>query len=89
MSEKPFNNRDAWIKPEHYEVDKARGYSLYVLHEKDEHTLMVFAACFKPGRVTPVHDHGTWAVVAGVDGEEKIAIYKRTDNAFEPNYREI
>lgn len=41
LSEKPFNNRDAWIKPEHYEVDKARGYSLYVLHEKDEHTLMV------------------------------------------------
>ena len=35
---------------------------------------MVFAACFKPGRVTPVHDHGTWAVVAGVDGEEKNTI---------------
>ena len=44
--------------------------SLYVLHEKDDHNL-VFAACFKPGRVTPVHDHGTWAVFAGVDGGEK------------------
>ena len=25
LSEKLFNNRDAWIKPEHYEVDKLRG----------------------------------------------------------------
>ena len=25
LSEKLFNNRDAWIKPKHYEVDKARG----------------------------------------------------------------
>ena len=50
---------------------------------------MVFAACFKPGSITPVHDHGTWAVFAGVDGGEKNAIYKRTDNAFEPNYGEI
>ena len=25
LSEKLFNNRDAWIKPEHYAVDKARG----------------------------------------------------------------
>ena len=88
LSEKLFNDRDAWIKPERYEVDKLRGVSQYVLHEKDDHNL-IFAACFKPGRVSPVHDHGTWAVFAGVDGGEKNAIYKRTDNAFEPNYGEI
>ena len=50
---------------------------------------MVFDACFKPGSVTPVHDHGTWAVVAGVDGGRENAIYKCTDNAFEPKYGEI
>lgn len=89
LSEKQVNNRDVWIKPEHYEVDKARGSSFHVLHKEDDHTLMVFAACFKPGRVTPMHDHGTWTVVARVDGVEKNAIYKRTDNGFEPNYGEI
>ena len=73
LSEKLFNNRDAWIKPEHYEVDKAHGYNLHVLHEKDDHTLMVFAACFKPGRVTPVHDRGTWAVVAGEEKMQSIS----------------
>ena len=53
---------------------------MYVLHEEEDHTLMVFAACFRPGRVTPIHDHGTWAVVAGVEGEEKNTIYVRTDD---------
>lgn len=27
LSEKLFNDGDAWIKPEHYEVDKLRGVS--------------------------------------------------------------
>ncbi len=89
LAQKLVNNRDAWIKPEHYEVDQTRGSSLYVLHEEEDHTLMVFAACFKPGRVTPVHDHGTWAVVAGVDGEEKNTIYLRTDDGAKPDYAEI
>lgn len=89
LAQKLVNNRDSWIKPEHYEVDDARGSSLYVLHEEEDHTLMVFAACFRPGRVTPVHDHGTWAVVAGVDGEEKNTIYKRTDDGSKPDFGEI
>ena len=71
LAQKLVINRGAWLKPEYYEVDLKRGSSLYVLHEEEDHTLMVFAACFRPGRVTPIHDHGTWAVVAGVEGEEK------------------
>ena len=50
---------------------------------------MVFALCFTPGRVTPVHDHGTWAVVAGVDGEEKNTIYLPTDDGSKPGYGEV
>lgn len=80
LAQKLVNNRGAWLKPEYYEVDLKRGSSLYVLHEEEDHTLMVFAACFRPGRVTPIHDHGTWAVVAGVEGEEKNTIYVRTDD---------
>jgi len=89
LAQKLVNNRDTWIKPEHYKVNDERGSSLYVLHEEEDHTLMVFAACFRPGRVTPVHDHGTWAVVAGVDGEEKNTIYLRTDDGSKPGYGEV
>ena len=89
LAQKLVENRDAWIKPEHYQINDERGSSLYVLHEEEDHTLMVFAACFRPGRVTPVHDHGTWAVVAGVDGEEKNTIYKRIDDSSKPGQGKI
>ena len=89
LAQKLVINRGAWLKPEHFEVDLKRSSSLYVLHEEEDHTLMVFTACFRPGRVTPVHDHGTWAVVAGVEGEEKNTIYLRTDDASKPDAAEI
>ena len=89
LAQRLVKNRDVWIKPEHYQVNDERGSSLYVLHEEEDHTLMVFAACFRPGRVTPVHDHGTWAVVAGVDGAEKNTIYKRIDDGSKPDQGEI
>ena len=89
LAQRLVKNRDVWIKPEHYQVNDERGSSLYVLHEEEDHTLMVFAACFRPGRVTPVHDHGTWAVVAGVAGAEKNTIYKRIDDGSKPNQGEI
>ena len=50
---------------------------------------MVLAACVRPGRVTPVHDHGTSAVVAGVDGEQKNTIFKRPGDGSKPGYGEI
>ena len=82
-------NRDDWLKPEHFEYLRDRGSGLHVLHEEPDHTLMVFAACFKPGKVTPIHDHGTWAVVAGVSGEECNAIFKRVDDGEKPGHAKI
>ena len=78
LAQKLVENRDTWINAEHYEVNDERGSSFYVLQEEEDHTVMVFAACFRPGRVTTVHDHGTWEAVASVDGEEKDTIYLRT-----------
>lgn len=82
-------NRDAWLKPEHFEYLPERGSGLHVLHEEPDHSLMVFAACFKPGKVTPIHDHGTWAVVAGVSGEETNTIFKRIDAGEKPGHADI
>ena len=53
LAQKLVNNRETWITPEHYKVNDERGSSLYVLHEEEDHTLMVFAACFRPGRSRP------------------------------------
>jgi len=42
-----------------------------------------------PGRGTPPHDHGTWAVVAGIEGVERNVRYRRVDADDRPGYAEL
>lgn len=78
-----------WLDPSHYKTDPEQGYGVHVLHEEPDHTLAVFAVSWLPGRGTPPHDHGTWAVVAGVDGVERNIRYRRLDDGSQPDYAEL
>src|SRR5512134_1394200 len=62
--------KDSWLKPEMFKADAEQGFGVHLLHEEPDHSLAVFAVSWLPGRGTPPHDHGTWAVVASVDGPE-------------------
>jgi predicted metal-dependent enzyme (double-stranded beta helix superfamily) len=78
-----------WLQPHHYECDAEQGFGVHLLHEEHDHTLAVFAIAWMPGRGAPPHNHGTWAVVAGVDGPEKNTFWKRLDDGSRPGYAEI
>ncbi len=54
-----------------YQADDAQGFGVYLLHEEPDHTLAVLAVSWLPHRGAPPHDHGTWAVIARVEGPEK------------------
>jgi predicted metal-dependent enzyme (double-stranded beta helix superfamily)/rhodanese-related sulfurtransferase len=78
-----------WLQPGHYRCDQEQGFGVHLLHEEADHTLAVFAIAWLPGRGAPPHNHGTWAVVAGVDGPETNTFWKRLDDASRPGYAEI
>ena len=78
-----------WLEPRHYQCDAAQGFGVHLLHEESDHRLAVFAGSWLPGRGAPPHNHGTWAVVAGVDGLEKNVFWKRVDDGSRPGYAEI
>jgi len=78
-----------WLQPGHYECDEAQGFGVRVHHEEPDHTLAVLAVAWLPGRGAPPHNHGTWAVVAGVDGPEKNVFWKRLDDGSRPGFAEI
>jgi len=61
------------------------------LHRRpaDDHALAVFAGAWLPGRGAPPHNHGTWAVVAGVVGRETNVFWRRTDDGSRPGYAAI
>ena len=89
LAQRMVENSDAWLKPEHYQYDEKMGAGLTLLHEEDDHSLAVIVVSWRPGVVAPPHDHGTWAVIAGVDGEETNAFWKRLDDGSREGYAEL
>ena len=79
----------SWLKDDHYQCNEEQGFGVHPLHEEPDHTLAVFAASWLPGRGVPPHNHGTWAVVAGVDGPERNGFWNRLDDGSRPGHAEI
>jgi len=82
-------NRALWLTDRMCEADAEQGFGVHVLHEEPDHTLAIFVVSWLPDRGTPPHDHGTWAVVVGVDGPEKNEFWERTDDRSRPGYAEL
>jgi predicted metal-dependent enzyme (double-stranded beta helix superfamily) len=78
-----------WLEARHYECDADQGFGAHVLHEEADHTLAVMAGAWLPGRGAPPHNHGTWALVAGVDGLERNSFWTRVDGGTRPGHAEI
>ena len=78
-----------WVLPRHYEALEEQGNGVHLLHEEPDHTLAIVAVSWLPGRETPPHDHGTWAMVAGVDGPERNVFWRRMDDASRAGYAEL
>jgi len=78
-----------WLAPRHYECDAGQGFGAHLLHEEPDHTLAIFAGAWLPGRGAPPHNHGTWAVVAGVEGTERNVFWTRVDDGSRPGRADI
>ena len=81
--------KDAWLEERMVRGDETQGFGVTLLHEEPDHTLAVLALSWLPHRGAPPHDHGTWAVVAGVEGPEKNEFFERTDDRARPGYAEL
>ncbi len=79
----------SWLLPVHYETDQEQGFGVHLLHEEPDHSLTVILVNWLPGRGTPPHDHGTGAVVAGIEGVERNIRYKRTDDGSRSDFAEL
>jgi predicted metal-dependent enzyme (double-stranded beta helix superfamily) len=79
----------SWLQSKHHQSDEEQGFGVHLLHEEDDHSLAVFVVNWMPGRGTPPHDHGTWAVVAGIEGVEHNVRYARVDDASRDDFAEL
>lgn len=63
---------------------EAAGETLYLLAESADRTHALYLWRPAPGFRTVPHDHSTWAVVAGIEGEEPNTLWRRTDGGQGP-----
>lgn len=89
LAQRAALSKDSWLEERFYKADLDQGFGVYLLHEEPDHSLAVFAVSWLPKRGAPPHDHGTWAVIAGVDGPEKNEFFERLDNRSRTGYAEL
>ncbi len=76
-------DRAELFPPEHFPVAGGHG-RVYRLAEDSDRRFALYASAGLPGKVQPPHNHTTWAVIAGVFGDEHNVFYERTDDRGTP-----
>lgn len=60
--------------------DDKRASVLYRLAEDDDHRFALYVNSCRDKTEAPIHDHTTWAVIAGIQGQELNRFYVDTDD---------
>jgi predicted metal-dependent enzyme (double-stranded beta helix superfamily) len=89
LVQRAAQSKDAWLEKRMYHTNPTQGFGVYVLYEEADHALPIIVMSWAPNRGAPPHDHGTWAVVASVDGPEKNEFYERVDDRSRPGHAEL
>lgn len=79
-----------WLQGEYREPNPDTGWSVLMLYDEPEFSLTVQTVVWLPGRVSPIHNHAAWGVVALISGEEKNTFWRRTtDSEFPDRIEEV
>lgn len=70
------------------EGDRAGSFLYRLAQDEDDRFALYVNAC-RDHTDTPPHNHTTWAVVVGVDGEELNRFYRRTPTGVEETHSEV
>jgi len=71
--------RGELFPPEHFPALDGSG-TIYRLAEGPDRRFALYASAGVPGEAQPPHNHTTWAVIAGIFGDERNVRYERTDD---------
>ncbi|OZI60799.1 AraC family ligand binding domain-containing protein [Bordetella genomosp. 11] len=63
--------------------------SRYLLAQQPDSNMTLYINVIIPGKSTKPHDHGTWAVIVAVSGEELNRIYRRVDDGSDPEHARL
>jgi predicted metal-dependent enzyme (double-stranded beta helix superfamily) len=83
-----FITNSYWIQTQYIEPNPETGMGVIMLYDEIGYPLTVQIATYLPGTQSPIHNHGTWGVVAVLKGEEKNILWQRTPDPQFPDWVE-
>ncbi len=78
-------NSSYWLSLEFIPPQPKPGWSVRFLYEDYEFPLTVQMVAWLPGNISPIHNHGTWGIVAIIDGQEKNQFWQRNPTSNNPD----
>lgn len=69
-------NNNPWLLTEYAPADPELGWAVTTLYDEPNFPLTVQTVAWFPGQVSPIHNHGTWGLVALISGQEKNIIWQ-------------
>lgn len=73
-----------WLDPRHRQRDDSADWALHPVHRAQDGRCSILCAVFKPGVRSPVHNHGSWAVIGVYRGRERDTWFRRLDDTSVP-----
>jgi predicted metal-dependent enzyme (double-stranded beta helix superfamily) len=55
-------------------------FAMNLIHLPKDKAFSIIGGVWVPGQTTPIHDHLTWALIGVYSGEEREALFRRTDD---------
>ncbi len=66
-----------WLQTQYPELSTLKEVFIQTLYDEIGYPLTVQTNAYPPGIVSPIHNHGTWGVVAILKGQEKNTFWQR------------
>lgn len=74
-----------WVQTRYVEPSPTTGVSVLTLYDEIGYPLTVQVVVTAPGTVSPIHNHGTWGVVAVLKGSENHILWRRIGDSALPD----
>jgi predicted metal-dependent enzyme (double-stranded beta helix superfamily) len=74
-----------WLQMDYQLPSPDQGWSVHFLYREHDFPLTVQMVCWLPGRTSPIHNHGTWGIVALIGGQERHRLWRRQPHPDYPD----
>jgi len=64
-------------------------FAMNLIQMPEDEAYSIIGGVWHPGQTTPIHNHLTWALIGVYEGEEREALFRRTDDGSNPKLAKI